>query len=337
MELLRRVCIMKIIGMMAVYNESDIVEQSVSHMISQGIPLVVLDGGSTDGSYEIVSEFLGRGVLAIERLSTRYFELETQLRRLCEMATGHNPDWGVLCDADEFLEPPRRDLTLAQAIEVEDANGYNLIQFNSFVFMPTELDENSTENDVRERLRYYSWVDDFHFRAWKFYPGTTIHEHGGHFPVFPIEQEINISPNKFVQRHYKIRSYEQGSKKVFEERLGRYSPTELKKGWHIHYSNFKRDRTSFVIDSKKLTRYAEDGRWSLEPTFGDWPAGRLFPEVIVLRRRLDEKQARIRRFENEEATKEAKIMALESEREQLLDSLRRAQLQLGKRNLSTEQ
>jgi hypothetical protein len=327
-ELLGGVQVTNIIGMMAVYNEADIVGQSVAHMISQGIPLVVLDGGSTDGSFEIVSEFLGRGVLSIQAHRTEKLEWETVLRELCQMAANQSPDWGVRCDADEFMESPRLGLTLKEAIELEAGQGYNLIQFNNYEFWPTELDENSTEKDVRKRLLYYSWVDNFLFRAWKFYSGTTIHEHGGHFPLFPLEHEINISPNKFVLRHYRIRSYRQGLKKVFEERLPRYSPNDLERGWHMHYSNFKRDKDSFVIDSRRLTRHDEDGKWNLKPTFGDWPPNRLLPEVVVLSRRLDEKQARIRRLEDEVATKASKIMALEREQQQLLDSLRQVRMEL---------
>ncbi|MEM4650090.1 MAG: glycosyltransferase family 2 protein, partial [Candidatus Bathyarchaeia archaeon] len=247
---------------MAVYNESDIVGQVIDHLISQGIPLVIIDNGSSDGSYEICSEYVGKGVLTIKRMQTEKFELELLLLKLHEIALKYNPDWELLNGADEFLESPYRGLTLKEAIELEAKKGYNLIQFNNFEFYPTEKDD-SSERDVRKRIKYYSWSDDFQFRCWKVYPGMTIHEGGGHIPKFPEGISIKVSPNKFIMRHYKIRSYEHGLKKVFYERLPRYSPTGLKKGWHIHYNNFKRDKNYFVIDSSKLTRYDEDGNWNL--------------------------------------------------------------------------
>ena len=40
----------RIIGITTVYNESDIVGQVIEQLVSQGIELVVLDNGSTDGS-----------------------------------------------------------------------------------------------------------------------------------------------------------------------------------------------------------------------------------------------------------------------------------------------
>lgn len=293
---------MKIVGMMPVYNEADIVAQSVAYLISQGIELVILDS-STDGSYEIVSKFLGKGVISIKKFHSDKFEQEKILSKLCQMAESQTPDWEVICDADEFLESPRRELTLKQAIELEDARGYNIIQFNNFEFMLTERDLHAKERDIRKRLRYYTWNDDFRFRAFKFYPGTRIHEHGGHFPIFQILHEVNISPNKFVLRHYRFRSYEQGLRKVFEERLPRYSPHELNKGWHVHYKNFRKDKRYFVIDPKRLNRYEEDGNWNYVKTFDvsfrAWTAEGPVSEITVLHRRVDEKSAKIVQLQRE--------------------------------------
>jgi hypothetical protein len=130
-----------------------------------------------------------------------------------------------------------------------------------------------------------------------------------------------------VLRHYRIRSYEQGLKKVFEERLPRYSPSELERGWHRHYSNFTKAKESFVIDSSKLTKYDEDGKWNLDANFGAWPPNKLLPEVVVLRRKLDEKGAQIKRLQGEAMAKDERIAVLEQERNQLLNLLKKAQLE----------
>jgi len=145
---------MRIVGMMTVYNESDIVEQTIDHLTSQGIQLVIIDNGSTDRSYEICSQFLGKGVLSIERLLTEKFEFQLILRKLHEMALEYNPSWELLSGADEFLESPYRGLTLNEAVQLEAQKNYNLIQFNNFEFWPTEKDYDSPEKDVRKRLRY---------------------------------------------------------------------------------------------------------------------------------------------------------------------------------------
>ena len=306
---------MKIIALMATYNEADIVQQSVSYMIAQGIPLIILDS-STDGSSEILSEFLGKGLLAIDKSPSGNFELEKILERLWEDVSKENPDWIVLCDADEFLEPPCKGMSLKEAIEFEAREGYNMIQFNNFEFLLTRLDQHSRETDVRRRLRYYTWYDDMRFNAFKFYPGTKIGEGGGHFPTFPLDIEVKISPNKFILRHYRFRSYEQGLKKVFDERLPRYSQEEVSKGWHTHYKNFKRTQEYFVVDSKNLTRYDEDGRWNLtrkfDPYFGAFSVDTPQSEAIVLRRKLAERTAAYDKANQDLKTAQTEMDAIKS-------------------------
>jgi hypothetical protein len=155
--------------------------------------------------------------------------------------------------------------------------------------MLTEFDRDSTEKDIRRRLLYYTWNDDFQFRAFKFYPGTTINEHGGHFPTFPLQININVSPNKFVLRHYRFRGYEHGMK----------------------------DLDYFVVDSKKLTQYGEDGRWNFakqfDPSFGAWKADGSLSLITILHRKLDERTEWALRLDREVKEKDEKILKLQKE------------------------
>lgn len=253
--------------MMSVFNEADIVGQTFDHLASQGIELVVVDNGSNDGSYEIIKGHIGNGVLSVKRVESEKYEPMPTLRLLHGMAIEYSPDWMLLTGADEFLESPYRGLTLSRAIQLEGGRGFNMIQFNTFEFFPTEKDDGSKEIDVRKRLRYYSWNDNYQYRCWKTAAGMPIFETHGHDSKLPGEIDTKISPNKFILRHYKIRSYEHGLRKVFSERLPRYSQEERKRGMYVHYNNFGTDRSYFVIDSSKLTRYDEDGNWNLAKTF----------------------------------------------------------------------
>jgi hypothetical protein len=160
---------------------------------------------------------------------------------------------------------------LKEAIASEDLHGYNLIQFNNFEFFPTEKDP-ETELDVRRRLKYYTWNDDLQFRCWKLCPGVTVTGTAGHYPVFPKDVRCRIPHAKYVLRHYRIRSYSQGLRKVFEDRLPRYPPAEKQRGRHIHYDNFRPDRSYFVIHSDNLIKYNDDDRWVTKKTF-DWTWG----------------------------------------------------------------
>jgi len=284
---------------MPVYNEADILEQTITHMITQGIPLIIVDNESNDGSLEIEQKFIGKGVLEIRILRPDpYYRLKAVLKEGYASALEYSPDWILHTDADEFPESPYSDLTLVEAIENEARLGYNLIQFDCFDFLLTEKDYRSDIQDVKKRLRYYTWTSDFCFKAWKHYLGTDLVAYGGHKPVFPKGIEQKVSPIRFVMRHYRFRSLEHGIRKVFKERLPRYDPEEVAIGWHVHYNNLKPDASYFVVDSLKLRRYEEDGRWDLErkfdPYFGAWvPPGvedhlPAKERIAVLSRRIEE-------------------------------------------------
>jgi len=267
-----------IIGAMSVYNESDIVEQTILHMCTQGVPLVVIDNGSTDGTSNILKRYVGDGIVELSRIKTEFFELGFLLRTLQKMISKYKPMWMLLVDADEFLESPSPLLNLEQAVELESTNGYNLIQFNNFEFWPTERDKDSRETDVKKKMKYYSWNDSWQFRCFRSYPGTNIDVTGGHLPIFPSGIKVRLSPNKFIMRHYAIRSYEQGMRKIFEERLPRY-PEHEKKKWGLNkYTKFKREEQYFIIDSSRLTEYKEDGQWQVERNF-DGHRGYGFPQL----------------------------------------------------------
>jgi len=267
-----------ILGMMSVYNERDIIEYTILHMRAQEVPLVVIDNGSTDGTFDILGRYVGKAIIELARLETEFFEWGLLLRTLYKMALKHRPEWLLMVDADEFLESPFPSLNLREAIELESSREYNLIQFNNFEFWPTEKDRDSSEPDIRKRVKYYSWNDDWQFKCFRDYPGTNIDEAGSHLPIFPRDVKVRLSPHKFIMRHYAIRSYEQGLRKAFDERLARYPEHERRK-WGLHkYARFGREERYFIIGSSMLTRYNEDGRWVLERKF-DGHRGYGFPSL----------------------------------------------------------
>ncbi len=266
---------MRIIATVPVFNECDIIDQVLDHLCKQGISFVILDGGSQDGSIEIALSYRNKGLLEHKIMKRKYMIWALDLQYLIKMASKYNPDWILCNDADEFLEPPDTSETLHDAIIKEDRSHFNIIQFDHFDFHLTERDHNSNEKDVRKKLCYYTWSDDFRYKAWKYYSGTKNHESGGHYPSFPNGIETRVSPKKFVMRHYRFRSPEQALRRVFKERLPRYSPEERAMGWHFHYDHCKRDQNFFISDSKMLSRYNGDGKWDLTKKFYWVPNARL--------------------------------------------------------------
>jgi hypothetical protein len=129
------------------------------------------------------------------------------------------------------------------------------------------LDKDDPEPDPTKRIRYYSWNDDWQFRCFENYPGINVDETGCHLPIFPPNLKVSLAPEKFILRHYEIRSYAHGIRKV-DKMLARYAEHEMKKwGLQKKYAKFGRDESYFVIDSSRLTRYNEDRLWDLKRKF----------------------------------------------------------------------
>jgi glycosyltransferase involved in cell wall biosynthesis len=253
---------LRIIALMAVHNESDMLAETLSHTISQGLDVIVLDNGSTDDSADIARSYLDRGVLTVRTVITDTYCWAYLLDTLCEWGWEFSADWCALVDADTLLEAPEPTVSLRTAIEQQAARGFNVVRFNNFEFWPTDLDSPSSAS-VRQRLTYYTFNDNRQEKCWLHKAGVGISREGGHVVDFPSDMEKRLSPDLFTMRHYKFRSYEQGVRKVFNERLPRFRGEPS--GWHTQYDWLSPARDCFVRDSALLNKYLEDGRWVLRP------------------------------------------------------------------------
>jgi len=259
---------MKIVGIISVFNESDIIEEVIKFHLSQGLELVVLDNGSDDDTFEICKRCQRKGHVKLIRSFENPYESNLPRRVLWDSTITLSPDWIIKIDADEFLESGQNDLTLRDGISLADERGFNIIQFDRFDFFMTD-DDNDSGNSIKNRLKHYSYVDDFHFNAFKFIPGT-LGEEVSHFPIFQRGTQYKFFPKKFVLRHYPFRSNYQAEKKMKDrvEKLGnRLQPT----GNHCHYFNILKHNFSKSIDHKLLCKYNEDNQWSYERRFSYEP------------------------------------------------------------------
>jgi len=256
---------MKIVGMLPVYNEIDIVEEVIQHLLSQGLDLVVLDNGSTDGSFEICKKFAEKRLITLNQVKTSKFDFPLILRILYDMALTRNPDWLIRSDQDEILESGTPKLTLKEAIEQEDEKDCNLIQFDVFEFFATNND-NLSAKSIKDKFRYYSWQHDYAYRAWKHIPGVRVENAAGHMPIFPEGYPYRMSEKKFVLRHYRFRNKEQAIRNN-EERLMRTKDIpERKIGWYTHFDKISKKKFE-PIDFNLLNKYGEDNNWNYEAKF----------------------------------------------------------------------
>ena len=250
--------------MLPVYNDEDIIQEVIEHLISQEIPLVVLDNGSTDNTYKICEKFLGQGILQLQqyKTSTYIYQWGLIIRILYDMAMTRSPDWVIRSDSDEILESGKKNMTLKEAITQVDEEGYNLIQFDRFDFYMTDHDNESAKS-MKDKFPYYSCYGDYIYRSWKYFPGIRPDDAGGHYPIFPEDYKYKIYPKKFVLRHYPFRNNKQAEKKMTDRTRGtNYLETKGKD--HSVYTYHLKKNIIKQIDHRILTKYLENGEWDLE-------------------------------------------------------------------------
>ncbi len=226
---------MRVVAYTYVRNEEDIIEESVENMLAQGCDVYILDNWSTDRTREIVfglqRRYMGR--VFLERFPPyappRWFELNSLLRRIEQIHPILAPDWGVLFGADELMESPRPYVPLSEYLGFVVEAGYTAVPAVEAVFHPVD-DGWRPGMSMREYFRYWAPGNQHNVRAWRAQEFRFLD--GGH--------DVGFDGYKFwtgeriILRHYPYRNQEQATRKVFEERLPRYSPEERAIGWHSH-------------------------------------------------------------------------------------------------------
>lgn len=255
---------LRIIAILAVFNEGDIIHHVIRDLVEQDIEVFILDHHSTDNSVAEASKWLGKGLLKIEtfpeesgiEIPNNVFSLRYILLRKEQLVRELGPAWYINADTDEFRESPWPGLNLRRGIERVDAQGYNTINFAIFDFKPTG-DSFVAGEDVRDHLTHYAesqvaW-DHMQARCWKHWGQPfQLWQTGGHLVEF---EGRRIYPIPFILRHYPIRSQRHGLMKIFNERKNRFDANERAASWHVQYDDIAKEGHSFLHDEKDLVKY----------------------------------------------------------------------------------
>ncbi len=119
----------KVLAIMHVYNEADIIERTLNYLLDQGIDIYVLDNWSDDGTCEIIKKMKDENPKRIflesfpEEGSTNQFVLYFQLQKTEEISRKCEYDWYIHYDADEMRISPWEGFSLREAIYVVDQMG----------------------------------------------------------------------------------------------------------------------------------------------------------------------------------------------------------------------
>lgn len=272
-----------VLAIVTTYNEADIIEQTLRRLIDGGVRVHVIDNWSTDGTESLVQKFVSPGQLSMELFPSdgpsRYFQLESLLRRVNQVAHRSGADWVVHHDCDEIHDSAWKGVSLREGLWAVDRWGFNCVDHAGIDFRP--VDERWHPGDDLDSS--FDWFEfgssHAHFtllKAWK--PQSAMvsnSETGGHSADF---EGRRIFPYKFPIRHYSLRSTAQAQRKLFEERKNRWDPAERAKGWHHHYDDFD-EHSAFVWDTARLHRWSTvDSELLLQRLSGVWLPNNPRPE-----------------------------------------------------------
>jgi len=243
----------RVAAIVPVFNEADVIGQTMQYLVDDGIGVYVVDNWSTDATVEIVRGFEGRGLLGIERHpsdgAASVYDLRGILERVEALAKQLDADWIVLHDADERRRSPWPGVSLRDALYHVDRAGYSCIDHVTLNFWPID-DGHTAAHDVETYFPYFEFSDHAgHFhqrRAWKTTDQrVSLAATAGHDVDF---QGRRVYPYKFLLKHYPVRSQSHAERKVLHERRARWNPTERALGWHQQYDAVRR----FIRDPDEL-------------------------------------------------------------------------------------
>jgi hypothetical protein len=255
----------RVLAVMVAYNEADIIGTCISALAEHGCDTYLIDHGSTDGTAEVAREWLGRGLIGIERFpedsgfparNAKEMVWVDLLRRREQVVGEHDYDWYVLNDADEFREAPWPGLTFAQGLGRAEELGFNAVSFRVMDFRPVD-GRFEPGQDPREVLTGWepgNAVDSAQVKAFKRPADDSLDivNRAGHDVRFTGRR---VCPVQFILRHYPIRSPEHGVRKVMKERLPRFAAEERKAGWHVQYDELIADGAKFVWEPAELVAW----------------------------------------------------------------------------------
>lgn len=248
----------RVVAIMAAYNEEDILYDSVCKLKENGIDVYIIENWSSDSTFKIVQRLYRENkIMGFERLPEKgpsmYFQFKEILKRKEQLAREIDADWFIHHDVDEIRRGSWDGLSLKESIYLVDKMGYNAIDYSLINFQP--VDNGFIGGDFEEYFKYFTFFDTTpRINTWKKIDRKfDLASCAGHRVNFSNRK---IFPFKFLIKHYTYRSQAHGLKKVLQDRNARYSPQEVRVGWHIHHK-YLNSETNFLKNIEECILYDE--------------------------------------------------------------------------------
>jgi hypothetical protein len=160
------------------------------------------------------------------------FRLQQQMEWKNAIIARLTTDWIIHLDDDEILQSPREGESLRDMIERLDAEGFDVINCDEFMFVPvSESDKHAPDSFLDTMRHYYLFAPNglTNHRIYRKSSGMPEwQQSGGH--ALDLSQR-RLAPEKCRKRHYVGLSLD----KLRSKYLSRvFDGEELRKGWHLN-------------------------------------------------------------------------------------------------------
>ena len=237
---------MRVVAILMVRNGVHYVDNCIKHLLSNGVEVAVIDHGSVDGTWEACEKYRSHGLCHLSGVEYKgVFSLREQLRLKQEVINDIDCDWVIHQDIDEcLLGTSNFDGSFLDEIKHIDSMGYNVMNFNEFVFLPYDFDES---NFILSPY-YYFFEPSFPrlMRVWKKSYGLSGLRTGGHV----LRGEVKRYPFNGILKHY-IFTSQQNAYVKYMTRF--FDANELNDGWHRNRVGF--DESQFTFPDREQLEF----------------------------------------------------------------------------------
>ncbi|HWK07197.1 MAG TPA: glycosyltransferase family 2 protein [Puia sp.] len=245
----------RFLGVLLCYNDADILEESLRHLLENNHDVLVWDHGSDDGTAAVLDRYAAD--LVERRFIPRSFDFYQLYQRMSEHLISEyirRYDWISWPDQDELLEGADRTQPYDQWVEKIFEEGYDYIQFNNFNFWLTDQDDPTILSPV-QRIKHYGLFPDCapRIRAWR--AAKTNIRVFNHNPI-----DGRKLPYHFNLRHYPMRTIEQMHRRLNKDRAGLE-----RNGSNFHYNNMTIAREQNKLHVNPELLHIDDGVSELDP------------------------------------------------------------------------
>jgi glycosyltransferase involved in cell wall biosynthesis len=234
---------MKITAVLAIRNEEAYLANCLRHLVQNEVNFAIIDNGSSDSTPEIYrrAEFAASLVDVREQPYCGSYSWADLLRRKMTIAEAVDADWIVNLDADEIMHSYRDGESLREALCRLDSEGWNVVNFDEFVFLPVEASYVSDVLEHQPIAHYYFFQPNSPrlMRAWRKASGLSMVESGGHVLT---GDDVRLAPEHLALRHYIVRNQEHAFTK-YSTRI--FAPEDLARGWHRARANQSAEAFAF--------------------------------------------------------------------------------------------